>query len=120
MVIIFNKYGLIATSKQLPIKSVRAIKSLRIDTIKMPQTTPEITIRCLYQKMIMIRHQTISRHTQIPHAHGIFQNLQEQLEIILIKKDIFFPAATVHDMVPGTGVFYAERSGHEKSIAVSN
>ncbi len=61
MFIIFNKYGLIATSKQRPIKSVRAIKSLRIDTIKMPQTTPEITIRGLYQKMIMIRRQTISR-----------------------------------------------------------
>jgi hypothetical protein len=47
------------------------------------------------------------------------KQLEKGLAVGIVNKYLFRPPAPVHDMIPGTRIFYAQRSGHENLLSPS-
>jgi hypothetical protein len=62
--------------------------------------------------MIVVRHQAIGCNTHLPHLATIFEELDKS-DIITVGGEDGFPApATIHDMIPRVGIFYAQGPSH--------
>ena len=55
--------------------------------------------------MVMVRHQREGGDLCLEHVRNVHQQIDKRLIVAGIQKDILAPSATVHDVVPGAGVF---------------
>ena len=102
-----NKHCLVSASKQLTVFLVAPVETLGIDTVDMTHTTGEIAIRSMDQQMVMIWHQAIRRYFKIPSIRRLLKNLDEGFIVMSVQKNVLPSSATIHDMIPGSGIFYA-------------
>lgn len=61
----------------------------------------------------MVGHQTIGDNLKIPIVCHLARNVQESRTIFRLKKDILAIAASIHDVIPGTGIFDAQWPAHD-------
>ncbi len=63
--------------------------------------------------MEMIPHQDIAVQSDIVNIYGSGKKIEKGESIDIIDKDLPAPIATMHHMVKGAGILYAERTCHE-------
>jgi hypothetical protein len=83
-----------------------SVKTLGINTVYMTHAAGEIAMGCLYQKVIMVGHQAVTRNFQTKEFGRFFNYLQEKLIILHGEKNVLISSPTVHYMIPTTGIFY--------------
>ena len=106
----------VTAAKQLPVALMIAVESLGVDTVDVSHAAGNIGIRGLDQKMIVVRHQAIGGNTHLPHLATFFEKLDKS-DIITVGSEDGFPAsATVQDMIPRVGIFYAQGPGHGLNV----
>jgi hypothetical protein len=66
--------------------------------------------------MVMVGHQAIGRHPEIPNIRRFLEDFYEYLIFMPGQENVLSPPATVHDMIPGSRIFYAQRSRHNKLV----
>jgi hypothetical protein len=74
----------------------------------MTHATGDIALRSLNQQVVVVGHQAIGRHPEIPGIRRLLKNCYECLIVMPVREDVLFPSATVHDMIPGSWIFYAK------------
>jgi hypothetical protein len=114
--VLLHKYSLVSAAKQLPVFPVMPVEALGINPIYMTHATGDIAVRSLNQQVVMVGHQAIGRHPEIPSLRRFLKNFYECLIVMTGQKDVLSPPATVHDMIPSSRIFYAQRSRHNKLI----
>ncbi len=67
----------------------------------------------------MVAHNNIGMHLNVIEIHTLGKNLHKLSSIIIVAKDFSLLVSATRNVVPGTGVFYAERSGHSTSLSDS-
>jgi hypothetical protein len=73
----------------------------------MTHATGDIAVRSLNQQMVMVGHQAIGRHSEIPDIRRLLKNFYEYLIVMPGQENVLSPPATIHDMIPGSRIFYA-------------
>ena len=63
----------------------------------------------------MVAHKNIAMHLNVIEIYTPGKNLQKFTPVIIAAKDFSLLVPATRNVVPGTGVFYAERSGHSTS-----
>jgi H2-forming N5,N10-methylenetetrahydromethanopterin dehydrogenase-like enzyme len=63
--------------------------------------------------MEMVPHKDVAVQSNIVNIYGSGEKIEKGKAIDIIDKDILAPVATMHHMVEGAGILYAERSSHE-------
>jgi hypothetical protein len=107
MVVRVNEYGFVSSTKKLAVMVVTTVETLGVYSVYMPHTAGQITDRSMDQQMIMIGHQAIGSYLDIPSFIRLLKQTDEGLVIIGVQKNLFPSPATIHDMIPGTWIFYA-------------
>jgi hypothetical protein len=79
---------------------VKSIESLGVNPVDMAHAPGNVPSWRLNKKMIMIRHQAISRYPQFPQSRRLLENLNEIPIIIFTCKDLLTPPPAIHDVVP--------------------
>lgn len=106
----------VTAAKQLPVALMISVESLGVDTIDVSHAAGNIGIRGLDQKMIVVRHQAVDGNTHLPHLAGIFEKLDKPEIITVVIEDGLTASATVQDMIPCVGIFYAQGSRHRIDV----
>jgi hypothetical protein len=82
----------------------------------MPHGSAQISPRGLKEEMVMIYHQAVPMNHESKSFMRFGKGIQKRLVIRLRMKDRLAPSATIHHMINGIFVFYADWSGHETII----
>jgi len=67
----------------------------------------------------MVAHKNIAKHLNVIEIYTLCKNLQKFTPVIIVAKDFSLLVSTKRNRVPGTGVFYPERSGNSTSLSDS-
>ena len=67
----------------------------------------------------MVAHKNIGMHLNVIEIYTLGKNLQKFTPVIIVAKDFSLLVPATRNVVPGTGVLYAERSGHSTSLSDS-
>jgi hypothetical protein len=107
-----NENRLVAAAKQGPVAVVIPVEPLRVDTINVAHASRDIRLRCLQQKVIVIRHEAVGGNTDIPGLRGLLEKIDKQ-DVIAPATENRLPApAAVHCVVPPILACYPERPRH--------
>jgi hypothetical protein len=66
--------------------------------------------------MEMIPHKDVAVQPNIVNIYGSGEKIEKGKAIDIIDKDILAPVATMHHMVEGARILYAERSSHKSQL----
>jgi hypothetical protein len=105
--VLSDNYCFVSTAKQLSIYPVKPVKALRIHPIDMTHTTGKVAVRSLDQQVVVIGHQAICRHPEIPLLRRFLKNTYKQIIVMAGEENVFSPSATVHNIIPGSRILYA-------------
>jgi hypothetical protein len=106
MTVCLNKYRFVPAPEKLAVIVMKTIVTLGIYTIQMTHKPGQVPLGSLSQNMVVIVHQAKTTDPNIPEICCFFQQPDKILPIYVISKDRISPAAPVHKMIPGSGVFY--------------
>jgi hypothetical protein len=67
--------------------------------------------------MVMIVHEAIRMAEPVVAFVDVGEDFEKCLSVLIVLKYRFSVVASAGDVIYGAGVFYAERSGHEGSLA---
>jgi hypothetical protein len=73
MTVFLDENALVASTKQLPICVLSPIVTLGVNTVNVSHRPRQVSDRCLYKKMIMVRHQAKCSNPEIKHLGGFLQ-----------------------------------------------
>jgi len=104
--VFFDKNALVASSAQLAVDIFPSVIPLRINTVYMPHRSRQMSGRCLYEEMMMVRHQTTGGYLYIKHRRCFLPKSDKQLIIFSISEDIFSSPVSVHYMIPGFPLYH--------------
>jgi hypothetical protein len=64
----------------------------------------------------MIWHEAVCTDAYIPQFAGFYEEIDKPKIVFIIRKSDFAPTTSIHDMIPGTWIFYAQWPAHADSI----
>ncbi len=68
----------------------------------------------------MVAHKNIAMHLNWIEIYTRGKNLHKFTPVIIVAKDFTLLVPATRNVVPGTGVFYADRSDHSTSLSDSD
>jgi len=108
-----DQYRLVSALKQMTAAPVASIRCLGIDAVELPHAPGQISIRCFYQEMIMVRHLAIGVTDPVPVFNHPTQQVQKHDSIFVILVNRLPPVAPRSDVIQRTGKFDSNGSCHE-------
>jgi hypothetical protein len=69
------------------------------------------------EQVVVIRHEAISTDAYVPQFTGFFEEIDEPIVVFIFGESYFAPATSIHDMIPGAGIFYAQWPAHKNLLA---
>ena len=99
---------LIPAPEKLAVAAVTPVEALGVDSVDMAHAPRDVGIWRLHEQMIVVWHQAIGANMDIPGRRGFLEKLDKYSVILVVIKYALSPAATVHYVIPGVGVFYAQ------------
>ena len=115
--VFLDKNGLIPALIQMTLPMVAAVVIYGISRIESLHQVLQIRLQGLEEQMIMIGHQHIAVQLCMITVKTVGEDFKKFPAVTIILKDVFPFISPAGYMIPGTGVFYADRSGHARTIS---
>ena len=108
MAVFLYQYCLVPALKEVTDPLVPLVKCLSVYTIKLPHARREISIRCLYNEVVVIVHKTIGMANPVVTLADLKESIKESLSIHAIFINSLLFVSSARYMVDSTGVFNAQ------------
>ena len=105
MSILFDKNRLETPLKKMPDSIVTMIEPLCVNTIEKMHPMRQVSIRCLDEKMVMIRHQAICVTDPAESINNVTQDLEESRSITVVEEDALSRIPTAGDVIESSFEF---------------
>ena len=109
---LINQLRLIATPEKMPPVAMSPIKALRIGPKQPLHSRGQVGLRCFYNKVEMIAHQTIGVHLPPGFAASLAERKQKLVSILVIEKNCFAPITPTHNVIARAFVLNAQGPRH--------
>jgi hypothetical protein len=115
--VLLDEYGFVSALEEMPDPAVPFVEKLGVDAVQLSHAEGEIAVRSLDEEVIVIGHEAVGVANPIVAFINVLESIQEVLAVLVILKDrlLFVPAGGY--MIDCAGIFYAERAGHDETLA---
>jgi hypothetical protein len=96
--------------------SMAFVEELGIDAVQLPHTNGKIAIRSLDEKMVVVGHEAVGVTDPVISFVDVLESVEEIQAILFVLEDGFLLVAPGGDMIDSTRIFYAQRTGHGRTI----
>jgi hypothetical protein len=117
MAVFLNEDRFVSALEQMTCPLMTFIKQLCIDSVQLPHTKGEVTVRRLDEEVIVVVHHAVGVTEPIIAFIDMLERVQEVDAVMVVFENGFLFITARGDVVDGTGVFYAKGAGHKRNLA---
>ena len=93
------------------------VKKLGIDAVKLSHAEGEVSVGRFDQEMVVVGHEAVGVAQPVITLVNMLKGVEKILAVLVVFEDSLLFVAARGNMIHGTRVFYAKRTGHRANVS---